>query len=67
MVPTVLECHTLAAVLNANCLWSQNAARHGFQLGKKENQYGSPVPHSLCWGKGSSGPDGLQLGAGQDA
>lgn len=67
IVPTVLQGYTLAAALNVNSLLSQNAPRRGFQVGKKENQYDSPAPRSPHWWTDSSGPDGLQLGARQDA
>lgn len=56
----------LAATWNVNSSLSQNATRRGFQVWKKENQYGSPAPHSPHWWTDSSGSDGLQLGAQQD-
>lgn len=56
----------LAATWNVNSPLSQNATHRGFQIWKKENQYGSPAPHSPHWWTDSSGPDGLQLEAQQD-
>lgn len=68
MAPTVRESHTLAAALNVNSFWSQSPARRGFQLGARgENQRGSPSLRSKHRWTGSSGVDGLQLGAQRDA